>query len=103
MSTFGDSAMSRCDTENQDRIENSLRRSEISSNGENRYLTVSQLAERLQLSESTIYGWVDRDSIPFLMAGDLLRFDPNAIEAWMIAAADRKREKKRSLHVRVVK
>ena len=73
------------------------------SKGENRYLTVAQLAERLQISESTIYGWVDRDSIPFLMAGDLLRFDPSAIDTWMSAQADRKREKKRALHVRMVK
>ena len=71
--------------------------------GETRYLTVGQLAKRLQISESTIYGWVDRDYIPFLMAGDLLRFDPIAIDTWMTAGADRKREKKRTLHVRMVK
>ncbi len=71
--------------------------------GETRYLTVAQLAKRLQISESTIYGWVDRDYIPFLMAGDLLRFDPNAIDTWMSAEANRKREMKRSLHVRMVK
>ena len=71
--------------------------------GETRYLTVAQLAKRLQISESTIYCWVDRNYIPFLMAGDLLRFDPNAIETWMLAEADRKREKKRALHVRMVK
>ena len=76
---------------------------ETISKRENRFLTVTQLAERLQISESTIYGWVDRDSIPFLMAGDLLRFDANAIDKWMVAGADRKREKKRALHVRVVK
>lgn len=76
---------------------------ETISKGENRFLTVTQLAERLQISESTIYGWVDRDSIPFLMAGDLLRFEPSAIEASMVAGADRKREKKRALHVRMVK
>jgi excisionase family DNA binding protein len=70
---------------------------------ENRYLTVAQLAERLQISESTIYSWVDRDYIPFLMAGDLLRFDPIAVDTWMSAEADRKRQKKRTLHVRVVK
>ena len=70
---------------------------------ENRYLTVAQLAERLQISESTIYGWVDRDYIPFLMAGDLLRFDPIAVDTWMSAEADRKRQKRRTLHVRVVK
>jgi excisionase family DNA binding protein len=75
----------------------------IINNGETSYLTVAQLARRLQISESTIYGWVDRDYIPFLMAGDLLRFDLSAIEAWMAAEADRKREKKRPLHVRMVK
>jgi excisionase family DNA binding protein len=76
---------------------------ETVSNGRNKYLTVAQLAQRLQISESTVYGWVDRDCIPFLMAGDLLRFDPIAIDAWMTAAADRKREKKRTLDVRMVK
>ena len=71
--------------------------------GESRYLTVAQLAKRLQISESTIYGWVDRDYILFLMAGDLLRFDPVAIDTWMSAEADRKREKKRAISVRMVK
>jgi hypothetical protein len=47
------------------------------------YLTVAQLAQRL--------------FIPFLIAGDLLRFDPIAIHNWMLAEADRKREKKRGL------
>lgn len=61
------------------------------------YLTVAQLAQRLQVSESTIYGWVERDYIPFLMAGDLVRFDPAAVHNWMLAEADRKREKKRGL------
>lgn len=60
------------------------------------YLTVAQLAQRLQVSESTIYGWVERDYIPFLMAGDLVRFDPSAIHDWT-TEADRKREKKRGL------
>ena len=71
--------------------------SESTANTEPSYLTVAQLAQRLQISESTIYGWVDRDYIPFLMAGDLVRFDPNAIHKWMLAEADRKREKKRGL------
>ena len=33
----------------------------------------------------------------------LIRFDPIAVDAWMTAAADRKREKKRKLHVRMLK
>lgn len=61
------------------------------------YLTVAQLAQRLQVSESTIYAWVDRDYVPFLMAGDLVRFDPTTIHNWMLAEADRRREKKRGL------
>lgn len=69
-------------------------RSDFVAEGKPSYLTVAQLAQRLQISESTIYGWVDRDYIPFLMAGDLVRFDPTAIHNWMLAEADRKREKK---------
>jgi excisionase family DNA binding protein len=71
--------------------------SESTVESESSYLTVAQLAQRLQVSESTIYGWVDRYYIPFPMAGDLVRFDPNAIPKWMLAEADRKREKKRGL------
>ena len=35
--------------------------SESTAESEPSYLTVAQLAQRLQVSESTIYGWVDRD------------------------------------------
>ena len=69
----------------------------------NEYLTVAQLAKRLQISASTIYSWVERNYIPYLMAGDLLRFDPNVINSWMSDQADRNREKKRQLQTRVVK
>jgi excisionase family DNA binding protein len=71
--------------------------SESTAESEAAYLTVTQLAQRLQVSESTIYAWVDRDYIPYLMAGDLVRFDRSAIHEWMLAEADRKREKKRGL------
>lgn len=77
--------------------------SETTVQNANRYLTVAQLAACLQVSESTIYGWVDRDYIPFLMAGDLLRFDPIVIDTWMSGEANRKREKKRALHMGMVK
>jgi excisionase family DNA binding protein len=61
--------------------------SESTVESEPGYLTVAQLAQRLQVSESTIYGWVDRDYIPFLIAGDLVRFDPIAIHNWMLDEA----------------
>ena len=70
---------------------------EATAECEQSYLTVAQLAQRLQVSQSTIYGWVDRDYIPFLMAGDLVRFDADAIHNWVLAQADSKREKKRRL------
>jgi excisionase family DNA binding protein len=70
---------------------------ETTAECEQSYLTVAQLAQRLQVSQSTIYAWVDRDYIPFLMAGDLVRFDPAVIHNWMLSQADHKREKKRKL------
>jgi len=69
--------------------------SESTGESESSYLTVAQLAQLLQVRESTIYGWVDRHYIPFLMAGDFVRFDPSAIHDWMLAEAERKREKKK--------
>jgi len=71
--------------------------SESTAESELRYLTGAQLARRLQVSESTPYGWVERDYIPFLIAGDLVRFAPTAIQNWMLDEADRKGEKKRWL------
>ena len=70
---------------------------EATAEREQSYLTVAQSAQRLQVSQSTIYGWVDRDYIPFLMAGDLVRFDPAVIHNWMLSQDDHKREKKRRL------
>jgi excisionase family DNA binding protein len=83
--------------------EDRFMQTQMTIKGEIKYLTVAQLAKRLQISESTIYGWVDRNYIPFLMAGDLLRFDPIAVDTWMSAEADRKRQRKRVLHVPMVK
>jgi excisionase family DNA binding protein len=80
-----------------------LMQSEIAIEDAPRYLTVAQLAARLQVSTSTIYGWVDRDVVPFLMAGDLLRFDPAAIDSWMATRAARKRDQKRTSFVRMIK
>ena len=66
------------------------------------YLTVAQLAQRLQVSESTIYGWVDRDYIPFLIASDLVRFDPIAkftTGCWTKPTANVKRSEGFELYV----
>jgi len=74
--------------------------SESTVESEPSYLTVAQLAQRLQVSESTIYGWVDRDYMPFLIAGDLVRFDSIQLQfttgCWTKPTANVKRESKAS-------
>lgn len=77
--------------------------SEPTVESEPSYLTVAQLAQRLQVSESTIYGWGDRDYIPFLIAGDLVRFDPTTIHNWMLAEADRNVKRSKGFKLYVVK
>jgi excisionase family DNA binding protein len=42
-------------------------------------LTISQLAEQLQLSVGTIYYWVHRREIPVIRVGKHLRFDLSAV------------------------
>ena len=84
-------------------IETLVMQNQTTITSPNQYLTVAQLGKHLQISESTIYEWVERDYILYLMAGDLLRFDPNVINSWMLDEANRKREKKRQLPARVVK
>lgn len=46
-------------------------------------MTVTDLAEHLQVSEKTIYDWVHKREIPFKKAGRLLRFRPSEIEKWL--------------------
>lgn len=59
------------------------------------YLTVAQLAKRLQISER----WLERDYIPYLMAGYLLRFDPTVINSWMTKLIASVKRNANSTHV----
>lgn len=45
-------------------------------------LTVASLADRLDVSESTIRRWVKLDRIPYLTVGELIRFDPVEVAEW---------------------
>jgi excisionase family DNA binding protein len=49
------------------------------------YLDIAALAERLQIKRSTLYAWAEQGTIPYLKLGRLLRFDPDEIEAWLLA------------------
>ena len=47
-------------------------------------LTVEQLAERLSVTDKAIRHMVYRRQIPFIRLGSKrLRFDPDAIDAWL--------------------
>ncbi|MFA6029218.1 MAG: helix-turn-helix domain-containing protein [Elusimicrobiota bacterium] len=46
-------------------------------------LTVSEVAELLQVKPGTIYQWVHEGYIPILKIGSLVRFDKTSITAWL--------------------
>ena len=50
-------------------------------------LTVAQACERLNVSTSTLYGWVWQRRVPFVKMGRCLRFESRQLEAFI--AADR--------------
>jgi excisionase family DNA binding protein len=47
------------------------------------YLTVRELAEKVRLTEQTIYRYVMRKAIPFHKIKRAVRFQPSEIEAWI--------------------
>lgn len=44
---------------------------------------VAWVADRLELSRSTIYRMVDAAEIPAIRIGGAVRFDPEQVEAWL--------------------
>lgn len=49
-------------------------------------LTPEQVAERLQLSRSTVYRWATLGRLPYVrLAPTVVRFDPAAIDEWIQA------------------
>jgi excisionase family DNA binding protein len=48
-------------------------------------LTVKQVAKRLQVSQVWVYSLVRQGKIPFLHIEKALRFDPEALQAWLEA------------------
>lgn len=46
-------------------------------------LTVKQVVERINSTDSTIYSWASKGVIPSYKIGGLLRFDPEEIEEYI--------------------
>jgi len=50
---------------------------------EKRYLGLKELAQYIGVAEGTIYSWVCYRKIPHFKRFRLLKFDKQAIDAWM--------------------
>jgi excisionase family DNA binding protein len=46
------------------------------------FMTISQLAEYLKISKSTIYIWIYKGKIPYAKVGKMVRFKTEDIEQW---------------------
>ena len=49
-------------------------------------LTPEQVAERLQVTERTVYGWLRRGNLPALKLGRLWRIRPEDLEGFLESA-----------------
>ena len=47
------------------------------------FLTVKDMATRLQVKEKTIYAWASQGKIPCIKVNGVIRFDARAIEHWL--------------------
>jgi excisionase family DNA binding protein len=48
-----------------------------------KYLTISEVCDILQVKRHYIYGLTSRKQIPFVKLGRFLRFDRDKIEQWL--------------------
>lgn len=46
-------------------------------------MNIYELSEKLQVSVSGIYTWVNQKKIPFIKVGRLVRFDSDKIDQWL--------------------
>lgn len=49
----------------------------------NRWLSVEEIAEHLQIKKDTVYKWVAHKGMPAKKVGRLLRFQVNAVDKWV--------------------
>ena len=50
-----------------------------------KYLTIQQLCDTLQVSKSLVYKWVHYEYIPHLKLGTAVRFKESAVIQWLKA------------------
>ena len=48
-----------------------------------KFLTVKELAVRINVKEKTIYTWIGRRAIPFYKIEGIFRFKESEIEEWL--------------------
>jgi len=48
-------------------------------------MDITELSKRLGIPRNTLYDWAAFGKIPHLKIGKLLRFEPEAIEKWLVA------------------
>ena len=46
-------------------------------------LDINELAKKMHVKVSTVYGWVHEDYIPHIKLGRLVRFSEKKIEEWI--------------------
>jgi excisionase family DNA binding protein len=46
-------------------------------------LTIEDLSEKLKVSKSTVYRWVQYDFIPHIKLGGSVRFDEKSVWKWL--------------------
>lgn len=51
---------------------------------ESRLIDITELSDRLGIPKNTLYDWAAFGRIPHLKIGKLLRFEPTAIEEWLV-------------------
>ncbi len=56
---------------------------QLSSNIQPNLLAIDEVAEFLGISKDTIYKMVNQRRIPFVKVGRLLRFERDALDAWI--------------------
>ena len=52
-------------------------------------LTIRDLSQQLQIKPATLYAWAASGKIPCLKIHGVLRFDPKAVQDWLIGFAAR--------------
>lgn len=73
------------------------------NDGDDRLLSVLEVAELLQVKPKTIYAWVSRKSIPFRKVGSLVRFHRGELIDWTRLMGNQVGQQARRISLTMVK